>query len=324
MPEGLMIFLAMVFTAVFLLSQGLVVPVFGESRKTRKLLKERLGQIDAASDQGSIASLLRDKYLRQLSPTERRLEMLPGMAALAQLIDQAGKTTPAYRVFLISLALGIGGAVGGWIFSRSLLLTAFGSAVGLAFPVVRLLRIRKERMQKFEEQLPDAIDSMKRAVRAGHPFSAALKLVSEDLDEPVAREFALTFADINYGNDLRRAMLGLLQRMPSVAVMALVTSVLVQKETGGNLAEILEQSSTVIRARFRFQRRVLTLSAEGRLSAWILAMVPFVLFVVISVTTPDYLPVLLDDPTGRQLVGFGFTMGVIGLFWIRRIIRVSA
>ena len=324
MSEGLMIFLAMVFTAVFLLSQGLVVPVFGEGRKTRKLLKARLGQIDAAAEQGSIASLLRDKYLRQLSPAERWLEMLPGMEALAQITEQAGKTTPAYRVILLSLGLGIGGAVGGWIFSRSLLLTLLGAAVGLAFPFVRLLQVRKERMQKFEEQLPDAIDSMKRAVRAGHPFSAALKLVSEDLDEPVAREFALTFADINYGNDLRRAMLGLLQRMPSVAVMALVTSVLVQKETGGNLAEILEQSSSVIRARFRFQRRVLTLSAEGRLSAWILAMVPFVLFVVISVTTPDYLPVLLDDPTGRKLVAFGFTMGVIGLFWIRRIIRVSA
>lgn len=324
MSEGLMIFLAMVFTAVFLLSQGLVVPVFGESRKTRRLLKERLSQIDAASEQNSIASLLRDKYLRKLSPTERTLEMLPGMAALGQIIEQAGKTTPAYRVILYSLGLGVGGAIGGWIFSRSLLVTVIAGVAGLAFPIFRLLQLRKERMQKFEEQLPDAIDAMKRAVRAGHPFSAALKLVSEDLDEPVAREFALTFADINYGNDLRRAMLGLLQRMPSVAVMALVTSVLVQKETGGNLAEILEQSSSVIRARFRFQRRVLTLSAEGRLSAWILAMVPFVLFVVVSVTTPDYLPVLLEDPTGRKLVAFGFVMGVAGLFWIRKIIRLSA
>ena len=178
-------------------------------------------------------------------------------------------------------------------------------------------------MEKFEEQLPDAIDSMKRALRAGHPFSAAIKLVSEDMDDPVAREFELTFADINYGNDMRRAMLGLLQRMPSVTVMALVTSVLVQKETGGNLAEILEQISRVIRSRFRFQRKVRTLSAEGRLSAWILAMVPFVLFVVISFTTPTYLPVLLEDPIGRKLIGVGFTLGVIGIYWIRNVIRVD-
>jgi tight adherence protein B len=194
---------------------------------------------------------------------------------------------------------------------------------GLVIPCVVILGDRRKRIEKFEEQLPDAIDSMKRALRAGHPFSAALKLVSEDMDDPVAREFELTFADISYGNDLRRAMLGLLQRMPSVTVMALVTSVLVQKETGGNLAEILEQISSVIRSRFRFQRKVRSLSAEGRLSAWILAMTPFVLFVIISVTTPTYLPVLLEDATGQKLVGFAFGMGVIGILWIRRVIRIE-
>lgn len=323
MSDGLMIFIAMVFTAVFLLSQGLVVPVFGESGKTRKLLKERLGKIDAASEQESIASLLRDKYMRRLSPAERWLESLPGMASLAELIEQSGKTMPAYRLIVLSLALGALGGVAGWIFTRGLLVTLACTAAGLAGPFFKVLRDRKERMEKFEEQLPDAIDSMKRALRAGHPFSAAIKLVSEDMDDPVAREFELTFADINYGNDLRRAMFGLLQRMPSVTVMALVTSVLVQKETGGNLAEILEQISSVIRSRFRFQRRVRTLSAEGRLSAWILAMVPFVLFVVISVTTPDYLPVLMQDPMGRKLIAVAFVAGVVGIYWIRRVIRLD-
>ena len=323
MSDGMMIFLAMVFIAVFLLAQGLVVPVFGESSKTRKLLKERLGQIDSASEEGSLSSLLREKYLRRLTPLERQLESLPGMEALGQIIDQAGKSYPAYRLVLISLALGAGGGLAAWTFSRNWMFALLGVAVGLVGPYMKLLRERRQRIEKFEEQLPDAIDAMKRALRAGHPFSAALKLVSEDMDDPVAREFQLTFADVNYGNDMRRAMLGLLQRMPSVTVMALVTSVLVQKETGGNLAEILEQISTVIRSRFRFQRKVRTLSAEGRLSAWILAMTPFVLFVIISVTTPDYLPVLLDDPVGQKLVAFGFAMGVIGIFWIRRLIRID-
>lgn len=323
MSDGLMIFLGMVFCAVFLLSQGLVVPVFGESGKTRKLLKQRLGQIDAASDQGSMASLLREKYLRRLSPLEQQIESLPGMESLAHMIEQAGHSFPAYRLLLASLALAAGGGMAGWVFSRSLLIALVCAGVGAVLPLAKILHDRKKRIEKFEEQLPDAIDSMKRALRAGHPFSAALKLVSEDMDDPVAREFELTFADINYGNDLRRAMLGLLQRMPSVAVMALVTSVLVQKETGGNLAEILEQISNVIRSRFRFQRKVRTLSAEGRLSAWILAMTPFVLFVVISITTPTYLPVLLEDPNGRKLIGFGFVMGIAGIFWIRRIIRID-
>lgn len=323
MSDGLMIFLAMVFTAVFLLSQGLVVPVFGDARKTRKLLKQRLDQIDAASEQGAMASLLREKYLRQLSPLEKWIESLTGMESLARMIEQAGHSFPAYRLPLVSIGLCIGGGFAGWILTRSTMITLACAGVGLALPFIKILNDRKKRIEKFEEQLPDAIDSMKRALRAGHPFSAALKLVSEDMDDPVAREFELTFADINYGNDLRRAMLGLLQRMPSMTVMALVTSVLVQKETGGNLAEILEQISNVIRSRFRFQRKVRTLSAEGRLSAWILAMVPFVLFVVISFTTPTYLPVLLEDPTGRKLITFGFVMGVGGIFWIRRIIRLD-
>jgi tight adherence protein B len=172
--------------------------------------------------------------------------------------------------------------------------------------------------------LPDAIDSMKRALRAGHPFSATMKMVAEDMDDPVAREFDIVFADINYGNDSRRAMLGLLQRVPSMTVMALVTAVLVQKETGGNMAEILEQISTVVRARFRFYRKVRTLSAEGRLSAWILALVPFTLFVVIMVTTPEYLPVLLESPAGIKMIMGGSVMGVIGIFWIRRIIQIDA
>ncbi len=255
--------------------------------------------------------------------TSGSIESLPGMESLAHLIEQAGHSFPAYRLLLLSLILCIAGAAAGWIFARDPLIAVGVAAVGLAGPFVKVLRDRSQRMQRFEEQLPDAIDSMKRALRAGHPFSAAVKLVAEDMDQPVSREFELTFADINYGNDLRRAMLGLLQRMPSVTVMALVTSVLVQKETGGNLAEILEQISKVIRSRFRFQRKVRTLSAEGRLSAWILAMVPFVLFAVMMLLSPDYLPVLLQDPTGRQLIAFAFGMGVIGIFWIRRVIRIE-
>ncbi|MDH5254938.1 MAG: type II secretion system F family protein [Gammaproteobacteria bacterium] len=323
MSDGMMLFIGMVFVAAFLLSQGLVVPVFGETGRTRKLLKERLGQLDAASEQGSLASLLREKYLRELSPVEQWLESLPGMQSLAAIIEQAGKTMPAYRLVLISVALGALGGMAGWAFSRSPLVALGCAIAGLAIPYVKILGDRRKRIEKFEEQLPDAIDSMKRALRAGHPFSAALKLVAEDMDDPVAREFELTFADISYGNDLRRAMLGLLQRMPSVTVMALVTSVLVQKETGGNLAEILEQISGVIRSRFRFQRKVRSLSAEGRLSAWILAMTPFVLFVVISVSTPEYLPVLLEHPTGQKLIAFAFVMGIAGIFWIRRVIRIE-
>jgi len=323
MSDGLFIFLAMVFVAVFLLSQGLVVPVFGEGNKMRKRLKQRLEEIEESDSGDSIASLLREKYLQDLSPWERQLESLPVLENMRRVIDQAGYSILAYRLVLISIATCIAGGFLAWTFTR-MPVAALGAAIlGFCIPLMQVWSARRDRMMKFEEQLPDAIDSMQRALKAGHPFSATLRLVAEDMEDPVAREFELTFADVNYGNDMRRAMLGLLQRVPSLTVMALVTSVLVQKETGGNLAEILEQISKVIRSRFRFQRRVKTLSAEGRMSAWILALVPMVLFAAITLTSPDYLPVLLEDPIGQKLLIGGGIMGVIGIAWVRKIINIE-
>jgi tight adherence protein B len=323
MSNGLILFMAMVFMAVFLLSQGIAIPAFGDSSKARKRLKQRLLEVEVASGEEPYSSLLRAKYLRKLSPMERWLESRPGMEMLARLIEQAGHTMPAYRLVLLSIGLSIGFAIVVWWITREWIWIPAGILVGGALPYMKISRDRKIRIEMIEEQLPDAIDAMKRALRAGHPFSATLKMVAEDMDGPVAREFDLVFADINYGNDGRRALLGLLQRVPSLTVMALVTAVLVQKETGGNMAEILEQISTVVRARFRFYRKVSSLSAEGRLSAWILALIPFVLFVVIMVSTPDYLPALLESPTGVNMVKFGAFMGIVGIFWIRRIIRIE-
>jgi len=245
------------------------------------------------------------------------------MDTLRNMISQAGYEMLAYRLVALAIICAVIAACASWFFTKMLLAVAVAMLIGGALPIWKVWMARTERMAKFEEQLPDAIDSMRRALKAGHPFGATLKLVAEDMENPIAREFELTFADLNYGNDLRRAMLGLLQRIPSMTVMALVTSVLVQKETGGNLAEILEQISKVIRGRFRFYRRVKTLSAEGRLSGWILALVPFVLVVVITATTPEYLPVLMESPAGKQLILAACIAGFIGILWIRRIIRVE-
>ena len=323
MTDGTMIFIGMIFVTVFMLAQGMVIPAFGESRQAQKRLRKRLSEMDKEGGQESLSSLLRQKYLRSLSPWERTLERLPAMAALSQIIEQSGGTILAYRLTLLALGAGVATAVVAWIFTHMIVAVILGALVVGSIPFVKVFRNRTQRIQKLEEQLPDAVDMVKRALRAGHPFAAAIKLVGEEMDAPVGKEFETTFADINYGNDVRRAMLGLLQRVPSVSVMAVVTAVLVQKETGGNLAEILEQIAKVIRGRFRLQRTVKTLSAEGRLSAWVLAMVPLVLFVVIWFTTPTYLPTLVEDPFGRKLVAYGFVSGVIGIYWIRRIIRIE-
>ncbi len=323
MTSGMQMFVMLVFVAVVLLMQGMVVPVFGESGKARKRLKKRMAEIEAVGDGEAFSSLLRDKYLRRLSPFERKLESLPAMESVAKRIEESGHKILAYRLVLIAMVMGITGLVLSWFYYRSPMVTVTIALLAAYAPFMKINMDRTKRIQKFEEQLPDAIDTIKRALKAGHPLSASLKFVADELDNPVAEEFELVFGDINYGNDVRRAMLGLLSRVPSVTVMALVTAILVQKETGGNLAEILEKISTVIRGRFKLQRKVQSYTAEGRMSAWVLAMVPLVLFIALWVTTPDYLPVLIEDERGQKMVVFGFVSTVVGVLWIRKILRID-
>lgn len=323
MLDGSTLFIIMIFVTVFLLAQGLVVPVFGESAAARKRLKKRLEYLDLDDEQESYQTLLRKKHLRKLSPIERMLESIPALESLSKMIDQSGNSHLAYRFVAFSLTLGLVGGYISWIALRMPLVTVLIAVAATAMPLQKIRRDRTARIAKFEEQLPDAIDIMKRALKAGHPFTSTLNLVATDMDKPVAEEFETTFNEISYGSDVRRAMLGLLSRVPSVTVMALVTSILVQKETGGNLAEVLEQIAKVIRGRFRLQRKVRTLTAEGRMSAWVLAMVPLFLFATIWLTTPDYLPVLVEDPRGHNMIIYGCVSGVIGIAWIRRIIRIE-
>jgi tight adherence protein B len=315
------IFIGVVFAAVFLLMLGLTVSASGDSRM-RRTLRRRMERIGADGQQ-DVASILREKYLTSLSPLERRLEELPFMRGLAERCEQAGRTTPAYYVVATSLLLSVVGGVLVAVLLRSGVAGLMAAAFGFAAPYMQLSMQRKRRLDKIEEQIPDAIDVIKRALRAGHPFNTAIKLVADDMDPPIAKEFEQTFSDLNYGNDVRRAMLGLLNRVPSVTLMALVTSVLVQRETGGNLAEILDQIGKVVRGRFRFQRKIRSLSAEGRMSAWVLAMVPLALVVMLSIASPNYLPVLLKNPLGHKFLYAAGILGVTGVLWVRRIIQIE-
>jgi tight adherence protein B len=323
MSNGIWLFVLLVFFTVVLLLQGTIVPVFSESRKTSKRIQERLQRLADASGGPEFTSLLREKYLRDLSSFERTLESLPGMERLARVLEQAGRDTPAYRVLLLAIALCIGGMLVGWMMSRWWPIALVAGFIGLAAPFFVVLRQRAKRLARFEEQMPDAIDMIQRALKAGHPFGHCLKLVAEDMDEPISREFELTFADLSYGNDPRRALFGLLQRVPSVSVTALITAVIVQREAGGNLAENLAKISSVIRGRFRFQRRVKTLSAEGRLSGWILSLTPIVLFGILWMLHPEYLSHLIEHPKGPTLIGWAIVMGTIGILWIRRLVRIE-
>lgn len=324
MSEVHLVFIAMVFVAVLLLSQGLVTPVFGENKRIRKKMHSRLRKIEEAIEGPTSSSILRKEYLVKLSPFGRWMESLPGMESLRNTIEQSGHTQKAHHVVLLCLALAVMGGIISWYLLKFQLLIVIPVSLICAYlPLFKIKYDRVKRLEKFEEQFPEALDVMVRALKAGHPFSHTMQMVAEEMSDPVAREFGLTFSDMNYGNDVRHAMLGLLERVPSMNVMAFVTSILVQKETGGNLTELLSKISEVIRGRFKLNRKIKTLSAEGRMSAWVLTLIPFILFVMIMVTTPDYLTILTDSPQGLKLITISCAGMIIGIYWLRRIIRIE-
>jgi tight adherence protein B len=313
----------MISIAVSLLVWNLVIPVFGAERQAAKRLKKRLRHVAESENRPSAAGMLRDKYLDNLGPLGRRLESLPGMERLAMMIEQSGRETPAHRLMLLVLVIGTISGITAWYFTNNLYIGLAVALVAAPLPLMKISFDRAKRMAKFEEQLPEAMDIMVRALKAGHPFAETLRLVSEEMDQPIAKEFGITFADINYGLDIKQAFLNLLERVPNITLMTVVTAVIVQRETGGNLAETLSNISSVVRGRFRFQRKVRTLSAEGRMSAWVLVLIPFTLFLGLMVTSPTYLPILIQSPLGMKIIAVAFTLVIIGIFWLRRIIRID-
>lgn len=322
MNTPIVAFMALVFVAMFLLSQGLVVPAFGEAARRERRLRRRLAEIES-DPRIETQSLLRSKYLEGLSPLERRLEGLPGMQHGRRLIEQAGLDQPAHYVLAQSVllaALAFGAVL---VLQLGASLALLAAVLMTVAPLLRLAWLRTRRLHAIERQLPDAIEVMKRSLKAGHPFVAAMRLVGQDLDAPIGTEFAKTAADLSYGADPRAALVNLLTRVPSLPLMGLVTAILIQRESGGNLAEILDQIAHVIRGRYRFQRRVRTLSAEGRMSAWVLTLVPFVLAAILHLSSPQYLRVMFTDPLGLKILASCATLMLIGIVWMRRIIRIE-
>ncbi len=322
--SGVLTFIILVFLAGFLLSQGSVIPVLKNYSKFRKRVRLRLQTLAKSAEGVGGDSIIRQKYLHALSPIERQLEALPGMERLSHLIQQAGKKYAAYQVILFSLGVCLCVGVLSWMILRTWQLAVLGMLISLLAPLYYIHHECMKRFARFEEQLPEAIDLMQRALKAGHPFTQTLKLVSESMDEPIATEFATTFSDISYGGDVRRAMLGLLDRMPSVSVMMLTTAVSLQRDTGGDLAESLGQISAVIRNRFKFNRKVKTLSAEGRLSGYILVLMPVALFVFMWLFSREYIGRLLNHPKGMVLIQSAVALAILGIIWIKRLIRIEA
>ncbi|MFZ2169896.1 MAG: type II secretion system F family protein [Methylococcaceae bacterium] len=313
----LIAFLILVSGAVFLLSQLILVPSFGTKSVESRKIKQRLRKITETGNSGEY-SLVRQKFLRELSAPERFLQSLPGTETIEDLVEQAGKSYPSYRVIFVMAGLSLLGGAIAWYFTGNIFATPVVMLFAGSLPIIKLKNDRKKRLDLFEEQLPDALDMMIRALRAGYPFNEAMHYIADEMQDPIAKEFGITFEEMNYGRDVREAFNYLLIRVPSMNLIAATTAILIQRETGGNLAELLEKTSELLRKRFRFQRRVKTITAESRMSAWVLSLLPFFVFLAISLRSPDYIKPLFNTEMGHFILGWGLVLQVIGAFWVRK------
>ncbi|TKB58418.1 type II secretion system F family protein [Ferrimonas aestuarii] len=318
------IFLICVFAAVLLLSQALFLPVYRPQRGDTRVIQERLKQLAKENaESGDNVSLLRRNRLQKASPLGRSLEELPFVQNISFKLEQSGSKLLGHQFLGLALLSAIIISFLLWMLSNDWLLALLTFLGVLALFNFKMNRDFDKRMELIEIQFPEALDILRRGLQAGYAFSDSIKLAFEEMDGPLAFEFQLIFADINYGKDTKRALLRFVERVPSVSAMAFSSAVQVQKETGGNLAENMKNLSRVIRQRFTFKRKVKSMSAEGRMSAWVLVLMPLGLFAFLFLTSPSYAKELTDTESGNRLLLYGAIGMMIGTYWIGRLIRLE-
>jgi tight adherence protein B len=236
-------------------------------------------------------------------------------------ILQANSSSSVGGLILTSLGLSIAGFAITWLFAPMILIdVGVGAALGL-LPYGILSFKCKKRISSFNAVLPEAIDMLARALRAGHSVVGALEMLAENAQEPAASEFGEVFKQLNLGLSIRDALLQLLDRVPSADLRVLVTAIMVQKDTGGNLVDILDRTVHVIRERLRIQGEIQIQTAQGRLTGWILSGLPVVMMLLLNLVNPGYSGILFHDPVGRKLIYLGLGMLVVGSLIIRRIVN---
>ncbi len=249
------------------------------------------------------------------------LERYQFVQTLQKHLLQANSSTTASGLILSSFGLFLGGYAIAWLFAPMLLLdVGAGAALGL-LPYGVLSFKRKRRISAFNAVLAESIDMLARALRAGHSVVGGMEMLAENAQEPAASEFGEIFKQQNLGLPMRDALMQLLDRVPSADLRVLVTAILVQRDTGGNLAEILDRTVFVIRERLRIQGEIQVQTAQGRLTGWILSSLPVVMLVLLNLVNPGYSSILLSDPFGRKLIYFSLGMLAVGSLIIRRIVN---
>ncbi|HYO63038.1 MAG TPA: type II secretion system F family protein [Pyrinomonadaceae bacterium] len=316
-------FLVFLF-CMFLVFAAYLVATHGTETK-RKRLQQRLSEalLHSAHTHDPEVQLARQELMSEIPALNRALLRLQAATSLKRLLDQADLHITVTRLVMFSGMAGILAALAASMVSISWLVIAASGLAAASVPFLHVVWKRRRRMHAFLEHLPETLELMSRALSAGHAFAEALHMVSTEMPEPIATEFRKTYEEQNLGLSLKLALDNMTQRVPLLDLRLCVTAVLIQRETGGNLAEILEKVAHTIRERFRIMEDLNTLTTSSRMSAWILCGLPLFVAFVVTWMSPEYMSVFWDDERGHTLIYVAIGMQIAGMLIVRKILQIK-
>ncbi|MCU1265797.1 MAG: hypothetical protein JWM21_2115 [Acidobacteria bacterium] len=315
----------LVFVFGLLVVLGAYLAATRGSDAKRKRLRMRLSEalLHSAHTEDVEVILARTELMSEIPWLNRVLVDLQATLRLKRMLDQADLHITPSRLMMFAGMAGILGALAVSMISANFLLVILGGLAAAAVPFIHVWWTRRKRFDAFLENLPDALELMSRALSAGHGFAEALHMVSTEMPEPIATEFRKTYEEQNLGLSLKLALENLTDRIPLLDLRMCVTAVLIQRETGGNLAEILEKVAYTIRERFRIMGDLKTLTTSSRMSAWILCGLPIFVALAVSIMNPDYMSVLWKDQRGHYLIAAAMVLQVSGMLVVRKILNIK-
>jgi tight adherence protein B len=316
--------LFVVFLAGLFMVYALYLISSRSSDAKRALLKERLADAirSSAHSVDEDVQLARQELMSEIPWVNRVLLKLQVTSNLKQIIDQADSHITVMRLVLFSLTAGVLAALAVSMLEPSLPLMILFGLIAAAFPFLHIMGKRRKRLNKFLQLLPDALDLMSRGLSAGHAFTESLQMVASEMPEPISMEFRKTYEEQNLGLSLKLALENLVQRVPLLDLRMCVTAVMIQRETGGNLSELLEKVAHTIRERFRIMEDLKTMTLSSRWSAWLLCGLPIFLAVYVTLMNPGYMDVMWRDPRGHWLLAAAAIMQLLGMLMVQKIMKI--
>lgn len=315
----------LVFCATSLMVVGVsMLLVRQQSRSVDKLMTARVSAVLAASGAGEEElSILKDSTLSGIGPLQRLLLRFRAGGKMKRLLEQADLKMKTGTLALMIALCAVGGFLLALGFRLGILLSITCGVAAAFLPILVVIRIRNQRFRRFEAQFPDAIDLLARAIRAGHAFNTGIKMIADEMPDPVGKEFQRVFEEQNYGLPMKSALMNLLERVTLLDLKLFVVAVLIQRQSGGNLAELLGKISHTIRERFRIFRQLKVHTAQAKLTGIILMCLPPVMGAITLSLNYEFMKIMFQDPVGIKLLIAAAVMQFVGLLWIRKIVNIE-